>query len=158
MDFIKDHYSKQHDAQNICINCVVKIPGGQVPRQSATASSNNTDLICIASNKDDDADDAEDVCALANTNNVTKGTDRKPASKSPIHGAADLQRTKKFRSKCHLCSAEINGQLGSLDVIMGHFEKHHDVHNLHIHQIVKRNGKTIVKIGPDIPKLFDVML
>ena len=132
-------------------------PGGEVPlhltknmfapqlnghlnmkRQSATTSSNDNDLICISSDEDDDAD--------------IKVT----ASKAPTPGASNLQRrasqTGIIRFKCHLCSAEINGQLGSTDFIAEHFGKQHDVHNIRLHQSVDMNGQTVVTIVQDIPK------
>ena len=51
-----------------------------------------------------------------------------------------------------MCSAEINGQLGSTDFIAEHFGKRHDVHNIHLHQRVNVNGQTVVTIVQDIPK------
>ena len=132
-------------------------PGGEVPlhlakdmfaphlngylnmkRQSSTTNSNDSDLICISSDDDDDVD--------------IKVT----AAKAPTSGAPNLQRrasqTGIIRFKCHLCSAEINGQLGSTDFIAEHFGKCHDVHNIRLHQSVDVNGQTVVTIVQDIPK------
>ena len=110
-----------------------------VKRQSSTGeNSNDSDLICISSDEEDDAD--------------IKVT----ASKTPNPGGQDAQRkssqTGIIRFKCHLCAAEINGQLGSTDFIAEHFGKRHDVHNIRLHQSVDVNGQTVVTIVQDIPK------
>ena len=110
-----------------------------VNRQNSTGeNSNSSDLICISSDEEDDAD--------------VKVT----ASKAPYTGGQDAQKkssqTGIIRFKCHLCFAEINGQLGSTDFIAEHFGKRHDVHNIRLHQSVDVNGQTVVTIVQDIPK------
>ena len=108
-------------------------------RPSTTTNSNDSDLICISSDEDDDADIKVTV------------------SKAPTPGTPNLQRrasqTGIIRLKCHLCSAEINGQFGSTAFIAEHFGKSHDVHNIRLHQSIDMNGQTVVTIVQDIPKV-----
>ena len=114
---------------------------GHLKRQSSTGpNSGESDLICISSSDEDDDD--MDI-------KVT-------AAKAPTPGSPSFKRkssqTGIIRFKCHLCSAEINGQLGSTDFIAEHFGRCHDVHNIRLHQSVDMNGQTVVTIVQDIPK------
>ena len=108
-------------------------------RPSTTTNSNDSDLICISSDEDDDADIKVTV------------------SKAPTPGTPNLQRraseTGIIRFKCHLCSAEINGQFGSTAFIAEHFGKSHDVHNIRLYQSIDMDGQTIVTIVQDIRKV-----
>lgn len=98
------------------------------------------DMICISSDEEHDDSDTKVTSTTSDGAGSGTGSGRGGALSGVI------------RFKCHLCSTEIHGQLGSTDFIAEHFSLKHNVHNIRLHQGVDARGQTTVTIVQDIPR------